>query len=131
MKSQLATSLLYAAGRKAGKTRLSDSLPAEYEEGHPWTKTGIDLLMGSPGDKKASFRDRMFLPVELKNGLSELLIRREGKTDSVSYKSRSWSSILITGLQKEPFYEPLFVFCILLIIVIDHAYRVFPGEKNQ
>ena len=40
---------------------------------------GIDLLMGSPADKKASFRDRMFLPIDLKNGLSELVVRRNGK----------------------------------------------------
>ncbi len=35
--------------------------------------------MGSPGDKKASFRDMMFLPVYLQSGLSKLVIRREGK----------------------------------------------------
>jgi hypothetical protein len=93
-------------------------LTGEYEKVIPWTKAGIDLIMGSPGDKKASFRDRMFLPIELKNGLSELLIRRNGKMIPlltnpeivVDFKQPLFKEKLLTS--------PMLVFSLLLIIVI-------------
>jgi len=93
-------------------------LTGKYEKVIPWTETGIDLIMGSPGDKKASFRDRMFLPIELKNGLSELLIRRNGKLIPlltnpnivVDFKQPVFKEKLLTS--------PVFVFSLLLIIVI-------------
>ena len=93
-------------------------LTGEYEKVIPWTKTGIDLIMGSPGDKKASFRDRMFLPIELKKGLSELLIRRNGKMIplltnpeiAVDFKQPVFKEKLLTS--------PMLVLSLLLIIVI-------------
>ncbi|MDP4224657.1 MAG: DUF4105 domain-containing protein, partial [Bacteroidota bacterium] len=54
-------------------------LSGQYELAKPWLKFGIDLLLGSPSDKKASFRDRMFLPIEMMNGLSALSVLRDGK----------------------------------------------------
>ena len=93
-------------------------LTGEYEKVIPWTEAGIDLIMGSPGDKKASFRDRMFLPIELKNGLSELLIRRNGKLIPLLTNP----DIVVDFKQpvfKEKFLtSPMFVFSLLLIIVI-------------
>lgn len=44
-----------------------------------WLNFGIDLLMGSSADKKVSMRDRMFLPLLLRDGLSELDVNRDGK----------------------------------------------------
>jgi hypothetical protein len=52
---------------------------AKCQKPFPWLTFGIDLIMGSPGDKKAMFRDRMFLPADLQTGLSEAVINREGK----------------------------------------------------
>ena len=46
----------------------------EYQLRFPWLDFGIDLLIGTPGDKKAGFRDRMFLPIDLRSGLNELLL---------------------------------------------------------
>jgi len=93
-------------------------LTGKYEEVFPWTEMGIDLLMGSPGDKKASFRERMFLPVEMKDGLSELQIRRKGKTIPLLA-----NPVLVLDsdqpvLKKNIFTSPLFVSCVLLIIMI-------------
>lgn len=34
----------------------------EYIAQHPWIDFGIDLILGLPADRKASFRDEMFLP---------------------------------------------------------------------
>ncbi len=54
-------------------------LTGKYQAQYPWLRFGIDLLMGLPGDKTASFREMMFLPVDMQNGLSETLVKREGK----------------------------------------------------
>lgn len=50
-----------------------------YQAPYPWYKFGVDLIMGSSGDKEALFRDRMFLPVGLKEGLSKAVINRGDK----------------------------------------------------
>ena len=42
----------------------------DYQRPYPWLKMGVDLIMGTPGEKKASFRDRMFLPIDLQRNLT-------------------------------------------------------------
>ncbi len=93
-------------------------LTGKYEEVFPWTKLGIDLLMGSPGDKKASFRDRMFLPVEMKDGLSELQIRRQGKTIPLLTNPVLVVDFDQPAFKKNLFTTPFFVFCVVLIMMV-------------
>jgi hypothetical protein len=94
------------------------NLTGEYEKVIPWTKVGIDLIMGSPGDKKASFRDRMFLPVELKDRLSDLLIRRNGKMIPLLTNPVVVVDFAEPVIKEKFFISPIFVFSLLLIIVI-------------
>lgn len=93
-------------------------LTGNYEKVFPWTEMGIDLLMGSPGDKKASFRERMFLPVEMKNGLSELQIRRQGKTIPLLTNPEVVLDFDQPVLKGNFFTSPFVVFSALLIIMI-------------
>jgi hypothetical protein len=51
----------------------------KYQNPYPWYKFGVDLIMGSTADKKASSRDRMFLPIEMKEELSKTVVHRSGK----------------------------------------------------
>jgi len=37
-------------------------MTGKYQKVYPWLQFGIDLIMGSPGDLEADFRERMFLP---------------------------------------------------------------------
>ena len=93
-------------------------LTGEFQKGYPWMKFGVDLIMGSPGDKEASFRDRMFLPVYLQTGLSDLLIRREGKMIPLL----SDPEVVVDSGQPAPkeffFKSPLFIFSLILVILI-------------
>lgn len=41
----------------------------EYLTGYPWTKFGIDLIIGSIADKTASTKEQMFLPDYLMNNM--------------------------------------------------------------
>jgi hypothetical protein len=94
------------------------SLTGEYEKVIPWTKTGIDLIMGSPGDKKASFRDKMFLPIELKNGLSELFIRRNGKMIPLLKNPDIVVDFDQPAAKGKLLTSPMVVFSLLFILII-------------
>lgn len=64
---------------ETGKIPSFRDMVAKYQNPYPWLRFGVDLIMGSTADKKAAFRDRMFLPIDLKNELSETLVFRSGK----------------------------------------------------
>lgn len=90
----------------------------EYQKIFPWLKSGIDLIMGTPGDKKASFRDRMFLPIDLQSNLTQAVINRDGKMVPLL---QSAATVLQYDppVLKQPFYSgPLFVLSILFILVL-------------
>ena len=105
-------------------------LTGEYEKVLPWTKMGIDLIMGSPGDKKASFRDRMFLPIELKNGLSELVIRRDGKMIPLLTNPEIVVNPDKPALKEKLLTSPLFVLSLILIIIIILT-GFFRGKRSN
>jgi hypothetical protein len=62
-----------------GKIPTFRDMVGKYQSPYPWYKFGVDLIMGSTADKKASFRDRMFLPIDMKEELSKTLVLRSGK----------------------------------------------------
>jgi hypothetical protein len=74
--------------------------------------------MGSPGDKKASFRDRMFLPIEMKNELSEAVINREGKMMPMLQNPDVILDFEAIVIKQNFFISPVFIFTLLLIIVL-------------
>jgi len=63
----------------------SDKLPSfrelvgKYQAPYQWLNTGINLIMGKSADKEAMVRDRMFLPLDLMEGLSGTTVNRAGK----------------------------------------------------
>jgi hypothetical protein len=117
----LGDNLLYPPEKARKELPTFRFLTGEYEKVIPWTKLGIDLVMGSPGDKKASFRDRMFLPIDLKNGLSELLIRRNGKMIPLLTNPEIVVDFANPVVKEKLLTSPLFIFSLLLIIVIMMA----------
>jgi hypothetical protein len=64
---------------ETGKIPTFRDMVAKYQNPYPWLRFGVDLIMGSTADKKAVFRDRMFLPLDLKDELSESFVQRDGK----------------------------------------------------
>jgi len=110
--------LIYPPDQPAKKLLTFRYLTGEYEKRYPWTKLGIDFLIGSRGDKKATFRDRMFLPVDLKNGLSELVIRREGKMIPLLKDPDIVLDFDQTVLKQKLLTSPLVVISLILIIVL-------------
>lgn len=127
----LGNDLLYPPEKPAKELTTFRALTGEYEKGHPWTRLGIDLLMGSPGDKKASFRDRMFLPVDLKNGLSELVIRRNGKMIPLLKDPEIVLDFAPPASKEKLFTSPLFMFSFLLIIIIMMTGMIRTEKANN
>lgn len=110
--------LIYPPDEPRSSLPTFRDLISKYEKGYYWRRAGIDLLIGTEGDKKASFRDRMFLPVEMMDGLSAASIRRDGKLIPLlanpvlvlDFEAPVVNTSLITG--------PLLVFGLLLVICI-------------
>jgi len=90
----------------------------KYQYPYPWLTLGIDLIMGSPGDKKASFRDRMFLPLDLQDGLSETVINRDGKMIPLLRNPDVILDYPAPEVKRNTLLMPAFLFTFLLIIVM-------------
>ncbi|MGA1976556.1 MAG: DUF4105 domain-containing protein [Bacteroidales bacterium] len=90
----------------------------EYQMSYPWLNFGIDLIMGTPGEKKASYRDRMFLPLDLQNELSEAIINRDGRL--VPLLRNPMTLVRFEPAQvKQSFLEtPIFLFSLLFILIL-------------
>jgi hypothetical protein len=93
-------------------------LISDYQKGYPWMKFGIDLLLGASVDKKATLRDRMFLPIDLQTGLSSLSVRRDMKMIPLLQNSDVVLKFSQPELKEGFFRSPLFALCLLLIIAI-------------
>ena len=90
----------------------------KYQNPFHWLKFGVDLIMGSSGDKNASFRDRMFLPLDMQNGLSETVINREGKMIPLLQNPEVILDFDPLVIRQRFLTSPEVVFTILLIIVL-------------
>jgi heme/copper-type cytochrome/quinol oxidase subunit 4 len=90
----------------------------KYQDPFPWLNFGIDLIMGSPGDKEASFRDRMFLPIDLKDALSEAVVKRDGKMIPLVQNPELILDFAPLLVRQSLVTSPSFVFMALLTIVI-------------
>jgi hypothetical protein len=74
--------------------------------------------MGSPGDKKASFRDRMFLPAFLQSGLSQAVVNRDGKMIPLLRNPEVLLNYPAPDVKPNFFKSPVFIFTLLLIVII-------------
>lgn len=110
--------LIYPPGQPQSNLPTFRDLISKYEKGYYWRRAGIDLLIGTEGDKKASFRDRMFLPVEMKDGLSETSIRREGKLIPLLSNPVLVLDFEPPVVKKSMLTGPFLVFGLLLVICI-------------
>ena len=109
--------LLYPPA-ETGKLPTFRELVGKYQNPFPWLNFGIDLIMGSPADKKAPFRDRMFLPIDMKNGLSETVVNRSGKMIPLLQNPEVILDFEAPVVKQNFFITPVFVFTFLLIVII-------------
>jgi hypothetical protein len=103
----------------------------KYQNPFPWLNFGIDLIMGSPGDKKAYFRDRMFLPLDMQAALSEAVINRDGKMIPLLQNSEGILDFDPLSIKQRFYLTPVFIFTLLFVIVVILSGLIKTREKNR
>lgn len=68
----------YPSGIDADVRTFRD-LTSEYQKPYRWLNLGINLMLGLPSDKEASFSERMFLPFELQQCFNQTVIQTGGR----------------------------------------------------
>jgi hypothetical protein len=121
--------LLYPPA-ETGKVPTFRAMVGKYQKPFPWLNFGIDLIMGSPGEKKASFRDRMFLPIDLKNGLSETSINRNGKMTPMLQNPELILDFEAPVVKQNFLMSPVSVFTLLLILVLIMSAKLRSRKAN-
>jgi len=88
-----------------------------YQRPYQWLNFGIDLIMGSPGDKETNFRDRMFLPIDLKDGLSSAVISRDGRMVPLMQNPQIILDFGPQVLKTRLITSPVVVFILLMVLI--------------
>jgi hypothetical protein len=89
-----------------------------YTKASPWTKMGIDLLVGTPADKKAFFRNKMFLPNDLQRGLTAVVINRDRKMVPLLQGMETLLDLPAAEWESPLYSSPIFVFTLLFILLV-------------
>jgi hypothetical protein len=90
----------------------------KYQRPFPWLKLGVDLIMGTPGEKKASFRDKMFLPLDMQEGLSAALINRNSRLVPLLQNPEKVLDFETPVVRQQFLLSPIFLFSVLFILSV-------------
>jgi hypothetical protein len=93
-------------------------MTGKYQMPYPWLKFGIDLIMGRPGERKTTLRDRMFLPIDMQDGLSKALVNRGGRMVPLLQNPEVLLQFDPTVIKSKFYTTPVFLFTLLLVILI-------------
>jgi hypothetical protein len=94
------------------------NMVSKYQYPYPWLQFGIDLIMGSTSDKRASYRDRMFLPLDMQKELSETVVNRSGKMIPLLQNPQVILDFPSPSMHTNFLLSPVFIFTLLLILII-------------
>ncbi|MCX6328536.1 MAG: DUF4105 domain-containing protein [Bacteroidia bacterium] len=94
------------------------NLTGSYQQFYPWLNFGIDLVIGTPGDKKAHFRDKMFLPIEMQRVLSKSLVNSDGKMIPLLRNPENILEYEAPVVKTHFYLAPVFIFSLILIAIL-------------
>jgi hypothetical protein len=106
---------------ESGKVPTFRDLVGKYQNPYPWLKFGVDLIMGSTADKRASYRDRMFLPIDMKDELSKAVIQRYDKRIPLLQNHEILLDFEPPAIRQKFFTSPPFVFTIVIALILIMA----------
>jgi hypothetical protein len=101
-----------------GKNPTFRDMVARYQNPYPWLRFGVDLIMGSTADKKAVFRDKMFLPIDMKDGLSKAVVRRSDKMIPLLQNPETILDFEAPVVKQNFFISPPFIFTLAIIVIL-------------
>jgi len=123
--------LLYPPPVEDKKPPTFRKLISKYQNPYPWLKFGVDLLLGSPVDKKAPFRDRMFLPVEMQKELSEAVVNRSGKMIPLLQNPVIVLDFPVPSVKHHFLTAPWVVFSAVMILIIIMSSLIKSKRGNR
>jgi hypothetical protein len=103
---------------ETGRIPTFRDLVAKYQNPYPWLRFGVDLIMGSTSDKKAVFRDRMFLPIELKDELSKAVIHRSGKMIPLLQNPEILLDFDAPVIKQKILASPPFIITMVIVLIL-------------
>jgi len=115
----------------SGKIPTFREMVGKYQKPYPWYKFGVDLLMGSTSDKRAVFRDRMFLPVDMKDGLSEAVILRSGRMIPLLQNPEVLLDFSDPVVKHNFLVSPPVVFTLLIMMILILTAKVQSIKANR
>jgi hypothetical protein len=111
------TKLIYPPDEK-NQIRSFREMVGEYQSAYPWLKMGVDLIMGTPGEVKAGFRERMFLPYHLQKNLSKALIASDQKRIPLLSSPETLVSFELLKPGGRFYTTPFFIFSLFFIVIV-------------
>jgi Domain of unknown function (DUF4105) len=102
-----------------------------YQQNYPWLQFGVDILLGTPADKKASLRDRMFLPIDLQKGMSRVVINRNNKMIPLLQNPSTLLEFAPSQVKPGFVTSPIFIFSLLLILIIVLSATIRSKRVNK
>jgi hypothetical protein len=130
LEKSIGVTLLYPPV-ETGKLPSFRDMVGKYQAPYPWLQFGINLIMGSPGDKPAACRDRMFLPLDLKIELSQAVVNRNGKMIPLLQNPEIILDFESPVVKKNLLTSPDFAFTFLLIIILLISARLKTRKSNN
>ncbi len=127
LEKAIGSNLIYSPSAEKHKPSFR-FLTGTYQKQYPWLNFGIDLLLGTPCDKKAEDRDKMFLPLELQNEFNGAFIKRDGKMIPVLQNPETVLDFRTPSKNPSFFTQPVFFFLILCIVLIIFTALVREGR---
>jgi hypothetical protein len=103
---------------ESGRIPTFRDMVAKYQNPYPWLKFGVDLIMGSTADKKAFFRERMFLPIDMKDELSKTVIQRSEKRIPLLQNPVVLLNFEAPSVKQNFFISPSFIFTLVIILIL-------------
>jgi hypothetical protein len=117
LEKSVGVNLLYPPDDGSKDPTFRDMI-SRYQNKYPWLKFGVDLLVGPSADRRASFRNRMFLPLDMQKEMSEVLIRRESKMIPLLQNPEVILDFKSPVIRSGFMTSPLTVFSLVLILLI-------------
>jgi hypothetical protein len=110
--------IYYPPDIESPKQQTFRDMIGEYQKPYQWLKFGIDLALGSPCDKKVSFRQRMFLPLEMQECLSKAVIHIDGRVVPLLQNPEIIIDYDMPVVKSSILLSPEIIFALILILLV-------------
>ena len=100
----------------------------EYQKPYLWLNFGINLALGLPSDRKASFREKMFLPLELQQCLSKTVIYTDGRVVPLLQNPETIIDYDMSVVKSTVLFAPEVIIALFFVLIIIF---IKPIRKNS